>query len=108
MSSENIIQAKDLFELKKETGLKDLSSISDFIKYGDEGQQITRDIIVQVMNILILDYDFNETDSKFIDDITFLHMITLAIVDRQLEIKNELHKDIDLIIESWKRDKKDI
>ena len=88
MSVENIIQAKELFEIKKETGLKDLRSISDFAEYGDEGQQITRDLMITLMQIVVNDYDFDPNDPEFLDEMAFLDTIIQAVVDRNVGIKN--------------------
>lgn len=93
----NLIDAKNIFELKKEADTKGLkfAAYRDTVEYSTE---VATEITYTILDILAY-HGFDETNTKLLDDIVFINMYIQAAVDRQLDLENPLIEDMDFIMQ---------
>ena len=102
----NVIDAAEYFSIKKEQDLPTLESIKDYIDYGDESDQICQHVMLDLIETLSVEYEFETQDLRFLDELAFLHLILQAIVDRQLDIDNPFIEEMNVAISNLKREHK--
>tara|TARA_B110000977_G_C10877229_1_gene416025 strand:+ start:361 stop:759 length:399 start_codon:yes stop_codon:yes gene_type:complete len=98
---DNVIDATELFEMRRFHGVKNVSQLIDAAEREDFSDDMSKsmiDILVQMFD----EYDFDVEDTKMIDDLTFINIIIRAVVDRQLGIPNPICLDIDNAVDAWK------
>ncbi|NDB28200.1 hypothetical protein EB169_04135 [archaeon] len=96
----NLINAKELFELKREANSKGLkfSAYRDTIEYSNE---LSNELLYMLCDVLCY-HGFDVSSKKITDDLSFINMYIQAAVDRQLNIENPLIEDMDFCIEEMK------
>jgi hypothetical protein len=96
-----LIDAKELFEIRKFINAKDLDSIRKYVG----AEEYARNISYSLMENIVTAIDesgFNIADSSTIEDLTFINMALKATLDRQLGVDNEFYHHIGKMIQTMK------
>tara|TARA_B100001094_G_scaffold295956_1_gene317774 strand:- start:33244 stop:33555 length:312 start_codon:yes stop_codon:yes gene_type:complete len=97
----DLVDAKNIFEIRKFINAKDLEGIQNYIEAEEYGRSISHSLMVNIIDA-IDQSGFNITEKRMLDDLTFINMAINATLDRQLGVDNQFYQHIGKMIQKIK------
>ena len=97
----DLVDAREIFEVRKTINAKDLESVQNYIKAEGYSRSISYSLMENIIDA-IDQSGFNISDRRTLDDLTFINMAITATLDRQLGVDNDFYRHIGKMIEKIK------
>ena len=98
-----LVDARDVFAVRKHINAKDLEGIQNYMKAEEYARNISHSLMENIIDA-IDQSGFSISDKKTLDDLTFINMAITATLDRQLGVNNRFYQHLGKMIKQIKAD----